>query len=284
LSPTHWLHSLTEVRVETVSIQTDTTPLDGLLYLPDGEVRGAVQLLHGNTMNFYVGPPRFLPPYLTSVGFACLAYNRRGHDVLSNRDSRDLEGGAYQTIAEAIEDNRLARRWMDERGLPVPFVVGHSNGGTLAVRHVRDFTDTPALVLLSTHLGGKRILRVMADNGLMAAGSYDEITSEARRLVAAGMGHQLMLVPGWWYVISAATYVEFLDHCPDIVELAADLPCETLFVRSREEPADLYPAEEFAARSPFPVSIEILDVGGHYYVGHEREVAETVREWLTAIG
>ncbi len=124
----------------------------------------------------------------------------------------------------------------------------------------------------------------MADNGLMAAGSYDEITSKARRLVAAGMGHQLMLVPGWWYVISAATYVEFLDHCPDIVELAADLPCETLFVRSREEPADLYPAEELAVRSPFPVSIEILDVGGHYYVGHEREVAETVADWLTAIG
>jgi hypothetical protein len=28
-------------------------------------VRGAVLLFHGNTMNFYVGAPRFLPPVLT---------------------------------------------------------------------------------------------------------------------------------------------------------------------------------------------------------------------------
>ena len=131
------------MRVEIVSIATDTTPPDGLLYLPDGEVRGAVQLMHGNTMNFYVGPPRFLPPYLTDLGLACLAYNRRGHDVLSNRDSRDLEGGAHQTIAEAIEDNRLARRWMDDRGLPAPVVIGHSNGGMLAVRHVADAGGHP---------------------------------------------------------------------------------------------------------------------------------------------
>ncbi len=269
--------------IETVSIPTDTTPLDGLLYLPDGDVVGAVQLMHGNTMNFYVGPPKFLPPYLTSVGLACLAYNRRGHDVLSNRDSRNLEGGAYQTIAEAVEDNRLAREWMDQSGFPAPFVIGHSNGGMLAVRHVSDFGDTPGLVLLSAHRGGKRIMRLMAENGLMAGEAYEEITENARDLVAAGVGHQLMLVPGWWYVISADTYVEFLDHCPDIVDLAADIPCRTLFVRSREEPAEVYPAEELAARCPFPVSISISDLGGHYYVGHEDEVAETVTTWLTAL-
>ncbi len=271
------------MRIETVSIQTDTTPLDGLLYLPDGEVLGAAQLMHGNTMNFYVGPPRFLPPYLTSIGLACLAYNRRGHDVLSNRDSRDLEGGAYQTMAEAIEDNRVARRWMDQRGFPAPFVIGHSNGGMLAVQHVSEFVDTPGLVLLSAHRGGTQIMRLMADNGLMAGGAYDEITGNARRLVAEGLGHQLMLVPGWWYVISARTYVEFLDHCPDIIGLAEAIPCESLFIRSREEAAELYPAEELAARSPFPVSINVDDVGGHYYVGHEREVAETVTNWLGAL-
>ncbi|MFV2039827.1 MAG: hypothetical protein ACC660_06250, partial [Acidimicrobiales bacterium] len=181
------------------------------------------------------------------------------------------------------EDNRLARQWMDERGFPAPFVIGHSNGGTLAVRHVSECSDTPGLVLLSAHRGGKRIMRLMAENGLMAAGAYDEITADARRLVAAGLGHQLMLVPGWWYVISANTYVEFLDHCPDIVELAADIPCDTLFVRSQEEPAEVYPAEELATRSPAAVSIKVLDLGGHYYVGHERVVAETVASWLATL-
>ncbi len=268
------------MHIETVSIVTPTTPLDGLLYLPDGDVKGAVQLMHGNTMNFYVGPPRFLPARLTQLGLACLAYNRRGHDVLSNRDSRDLEGGAYQTIAEAIEDNHLARRWLDDRGLPAPFVVGHSNGGMLGVRHVTEHPDTPGLVLLSAHRGGRLLMRTMAENGLMAADRYEEITAAARDMMERGDGAELMIVPGWWYVISAQTYVEFLDNCPDIVEMAGQVPCETLFVRSVEEPPDLYPAEEFAARSRQPVDIRIIEAGGHYYLGGERLVNDAVAYWL----
>jgi pimeloyl-ACP methyl ester carboxylesterase len=269
------------MRVEVVSIETETTPLDGLLYLPDdGRVAGVVQLMHGNTMNFYVGPPRFLPPHLTAMGLACLAYNRRGHDVASNRNSRRLEGGAFQTIAEAIEDNRLARQWLDARGYPPPVVIGHSNGGMLATRHVVDHQDTPAMVLLSAHRGGPGLMRLMADNGLMAADRFDEITAQARRLVAAGAGQTLMLVPGWWYLITATTYVEFLDHCPDLVEMATDIPCETLFIRSEEEPSDLYPAEDVSRRAPHDVTIEILAAGGHYYVGGEELVSARVVAWL----
>lgn len=268
------------MRTELVTIPTDTTPIDGALHLPDSDVRGSVLLFHGNTMNFYVGPPRFLPPALTELGLACLAFNRRGHDVLSNRDSRDLEGGAFQTISEAIEDNRLAAAWMAERGFADPFVIGHSNGGMLAVRHVADHPDTPGLVLLSAHRGGRGLMALMAANGLMAADRFDEITATARSLVERGEGDTLMLVPGWWYVISATTYVEFLDHCPDILELAGSIPCRTLFVRDRSEPADLYPAEGVRERSPHPVDIRVLEAGGHYYAGGETVVVETVVGWL----
>ena len=92
-----------------VSIDTPTTPLDGAWYHPQGRrAIGAVLLFHGNTMNFYTGMLRFLPPALVEMGYACLAFNRRGHDILAIRDSRAAEGGAYQTIAQAVEDNRLA--------------------------------------------------------------------------------------------------------------------------------------------------------------------------------
>src|SRR6266481_1015651 len=51
------------MRTELISIETDTLPLDGAFHRPDGEATaGAVLLFHGNTMNFYVGAPRFLPP------------------------------------------------------------------------------------------------------------------------------------------------------------------------------------------------------------------------------
>jgi hypothetical protein len=67
------------VRTELVAIPTDTVPLDSAYYTPDTEApRGGVLLMHGNTMNFYVGPSRFLPPALTALGYACLAFNRRG--------------------------------------------------------------------------------------------------------------------------------------------------------------------------------------------------------------
>jgi len=266
--------------IETVSIETGTTPLDGLLYRPAGEPIGTVQLMHGNTMNFYVGPPRFFAPALAKRGFACLAYNRRGHDVLSNRNSRRLEGGAYQTIAESIEDNRLARAWLDERSFSPPIVIGHSNGGMLGVRHVADHPDTPGLVLLSAHRGGKDLMRLMADNGLMAADRFDEITQRALAMVAAGRGDELMLVPGWWYVISARTYVEFLHHCPDIIEWSSSIPCRTLFVRGGDEPADLYPAEEIATASNHPVDIAVLDGCGHYYTDCGTETISLVGSWL----
>jgi pimeloyl-ACP methyl ester carboxylesterase len=140
------------MRTELISITTDTLPLDGAFHLPDGEpTADAVMLFHGNTMNFYVGAPRFLPPVLTKLGFACLAFNRRGHDILSIRDSR----AAFQTNKEGIADNNYAASWMAERGYPKPVVIGHSNGGMLAVKHVSDHIETPAMVLLSAHGGGR---------------------------------------------------------------------------------------------------------------------------------
>ena len=91
------------MRTELVSIATDTLPLDGALHVPEGRpAAGAVLLFHGNTMNFYVGAPRFLPPVLTRLGLACLAFNRRGHDILSIRDSRAAEGAAFQLTREVL--------------------------------------------------------------------------------------------------------------------------------------------------------------------------------------
>src|ERR1700745_162754 len=131
------------MRTELVSISTDTLPLDGAFYEPDGGASAGVLLFKGNTMNFYVGAPRFLPPVLTRLGFACLAFNRRGHDILSIRDSRGAEGAAFQLTKEGIADNNYAALWLAERGFSRPVVIGHSNGGMLAVRHVAAHARAP---------------------------------------------------------------------------------------------------------------------------------------------
>jgi hypothetical protein len=181
-------------------------------------------------MNFYVGPPRFLPPVLVARGWGCLAHNRRGHDVLSTLDSRDLVGGAYQTNAGALEDDDLARAWLVDRAGRVPVPIGRSHRGMLAAAH----PDTPGLVLLSAHHGGPGIMRLMADGGLMAGERCEEMTAEARRHVAEGRGEQLM--EGWWHRISAASYVDYHDNTPDILGAAPRISCPVLCVVGEQEP------------------------------------------------
>src|ERR1051325_5116012 len=192
------------MRPELITIETDTTPLDGAYYEPDGgATAGGVLLFHGNTMNFYVGAPRFLPPALTALGFACLAFNRRAHDILSIRNSRAAEGAAFQTTAEGLADNWIAARWMADRGFAHPVIIGHSNGGMLAVQHVADHPETPALVLLSAHSGGTQQVENASRAGLMAGDRFDEIVAQARAMVASGRGRDLLLMPGWGYAATA---------------------------------------------------------------------------------
>jgi len=268
---------------EIVSIPTDTQPLDGAYYEPDGgAAAGGVLLFHGNTMNFYTGALRFLPPVLVKLGFACLAFNRRGHDILSTRDSRAPVGGAFQTVQEGIEDNRLAAQWLAQRGFPHPVVIGHSNGGMLAVGHVVDHPGTPALVLLSAHGGGRQIVQRSSRSGMMAGDRLEEITAQARALVAAGRGKELIQMPGWWYVITAESYIDRLESTPDVLELAPRVTCPTLFIRGDREPRESYPAEEFAQRGGGPVRVEIIPHCDHFYNGQEQAIQERVSSWLTA--
>jgi len=271
------------VRIELVSIATDTAPLDGLYYEPQGgATAGAVLLFHGNTMNFYTGAMRFLPPVLVQAGYACLAFNRRGHDILSTRNSRYAEGGAFQTAREGIEDNRLAARWLARRGHPHPVVIGHSNGGMLAVRHVADHPRTPALVLLSAHGGGRGVVERSSRAGTMARDRLEELTRQAREMVAQGRGGELMLMPGWWYAITAASFLDRLTETPDVLELAPGIQCPTLFIRGDREPREQYPAEEFSSRCGGPCTVEIVSDCDHFYSGREQAVQALVRGWLAS--
>ncbi len=275
------------MKATLISIATPTTPLDGAWYEPEGRrgnraARNAALLFHGNTMNFHTGAPRFLPPALADMGLASLAFNRRGHDILAIRDSRAAEGAAFQTYREAIEDNAIAARWVAERGFRRPVVIGHSNGGMLAVRHVADHPETAALVLLSAHCGGREMLPRTCGAGLLAQDRLVEFVDKARGMVEAGKGRELMLLPGWWYVTSAESFLE-LANCPDILELAPRIRCPVLYLRGDGEPRDLYPAEEFARRCAGPCTVEIVPECDHFYVGREAAVTGIVCRWLSAL-
>jgi len=269
------------MRTQLVTIPTDTIPLEGAFHEPDsGSAAGAALLFHGNTMNFYVGAPRFLPPVLTRLGLACLAFNRRGHDVLSTRASRVVEGGAFQFTREAIADNRIAAEWLAGRGFPAPVVIGHSYGGMLATRHVVDHPQTPALVLLSTGRGGAGAVRETGTERLFAMDRFDELHARARELVDAGRGRELLIMPGWWHVISAESFLDRISTVPDTIALAPKIKCPVLCIRGDKEDVHRYPAEEFQRAAGGPCQVEIVSSCDHFYNGREHHVADIVASWL----
>jgi pimeloyl-ACP methyl ester carboxylesterase len=161
------------MNLELISIPTDTHALDGLYYTPPNTPKNAALFMHGNCMNFYTGPARMVPPPLVQLGYACLAYNRRGHDMIASLNSRGVKGGAFQMTKEAIADNRHAADFLKGRGFAAPIVIGHSNGGMLAVQHAADHPATPALVLLSAHLGGTSIVPHASKVGLLGGEGID---------------------------------------------------------------------------------------------------------------
>jgi pimeloyl-ACP methyl ester carboxylesterase len=272
------------MRLSLISIPTDTHALDGLYYEPDAPARGAAMLLHGNCMNFYTGAPRFLPPHLTRLGLAALAFNRRGHDMVATTNSRAVSGGSFQMTKEAVADNRHAADWLKRRGFPGPIVIGHSNGGMLAVQHVADHPETPALVLLSAHLGGKSIVRHASRVGLLGGDRIEEVEAQARRMVAQGRAKDLMLLPGWWWVITAESYLDYCAELPDLLALAPRITCPVLYIRGDQEPAHIYPAEEFAARAGGRCDVRIVKDCDHFYGGREDTIAEIVTGWLQDLG
>jgi pimeloyl-ACP methyl ester carboxylesterase len=135
------------------------------------------------------------------------------------------------------------------------------------------------MVLLSAHGGGRDGVQRTSRAGI-AGDRLGEITARARALVSAGRGRELMLVPGWWYVITAESFLDRMTEMPDVLDLAPTIRCPTLFIRGDEENPETYPAERFKERSGGACDVEIVKKCDHFYVGREAVISELVSRWL----
>jgi pimeloyl-ACP methyl ester carboxylesterase len=114
----------------------------------------------------------------------------------------------------------------------------------------------------------------------MVGDRVEEFAARAKNMVEEGRGRELMLMPGWWYAISAESFLDRLTETPDVLELAPRVKCPSLFVRGDREPRDAYPAEEFRARASGPCAVEIVPDCDHFYNGREEAVRDIVSSWL----
>ena len=87
-------------------------------------------------------------------------------------------------------------------------------------------------------------------------------------------------MPGWWYVISAESFLDRISTVPDTIALAPKIKCPVLALRGDKEDVHRYPVEEFQRAAGGPCRVEIIPECGHFYNGREDEVAGIVAAWL----
>lgn len=263
----------------------DGFPLEGLVYTPTGTANGCAALLvHGKVMNFYTGPGRILPPHLTSMGYACLAMNRRGHDLGGIRNGRDSYGGSWETFGDSQLDIAGGIAELKRRGFSKIVLFGHSFGGISAAAYAASHPqEISALGLLSAGSGGPDYLSQVSERGMLAGDRHAAVDAEAKRLVAEGRGDQMIAVTGWWYAITAASWVDLSKNVPLTVESACHYPGPILALRGEKEAADLYPAEGVAQVARDRATLAVVPGGDHFYNHTEDAFVGAVCDWLARI-
>lgn len=274
------------MRLELISFAaSDGHPLDGLVYQPEQGARGlAALLVHGKTHNFYSGPGRILPPYLTEVGVSCLAMNRRGHDLGSVRTGRDAYGGCWETYADSQRDIAGGLAELRRRGFERAVMVGHSFGGITTAAYAADHPhELAALALLSAGTGGPDYLLQVSERGMLAGTRHAEVAALARRMAAGGRGRELIAVPAWWYAISPESWLDLERNVPVTAESVRRTTCPVLALRGTLEPREMYPAEEIAAAAGARATFALIEGADHFYTGVEASLGRVVQDWIAAI-
>jgi alpha/beta superfamily hydrolase len=87
-------------------------------------------------------------------------------------------------------------------------------------------------------------------------------------------------MPGWWYLISAESFLDRISTVPDTIALAPRIKCPVLAIRGDQEDRERYPAEEFQAAAGGPCQVEVVADCDHFYNGREDHVAGLVGSWL----
>jgi pimeloyl-ACP methyl ester carboxylesterase len=282
----------------------DGLELVGFYAAPPGRAaRRAVLHVHGSAGNFYEN--RFVSSVceaVTAKGLAFLTLNNRGHEYISDNLVGDAPGTTFrmggasrETLGECLLDIGGGARFLTERGHDGIYFEGHSLGCVKVVHYLaerRDRRAAGAILLSPADMFGLRIDK--------AAGRFDDIVDEARRLVASGRGDTLMPEVTRVVPYSAATVASLygdpatgdvfpfrLGEKGDFRRLAS-LAVPLLVTYGTVEEAvtvsiedALALVESHAASSP---RVRTLAIPGanHIYLGHEPALADAVAAFVEA--
>jgi len=89
----------------------------------------------------------------------------------------------------------------------------------LAVQHVADHPDTPRWCCSRRISAGTSIVAHASKVGLLGGERIEEVQRRGAPNGREGRAKELMLLPGWWYVITAKAIWTTPVRCPNVLAL-----------------------------------------------------------------
>lgn len=285
------MNSPARVPVSLVRLRTrDGVWLDGVVAEPRRR-RAALIWVHGLGSVFSSGQPliRELARRLNAAGIGYFKFNNRGHDIVARR-GKQLGGAAFEHFGESVADIRAVIAFAVSCGYRKIVLAGHSTGANKALHYAARVRDRRVCALI--------LLGPVSD---IAAAAKQIGARKLRRRVATAerlaRRHRQALVPRTWGFWSARRYISlyrsgeqedvFPYYRPGARWTAlrsVRLPIAAI-IGSRDEYLDRGPQEMIEAfrRNAVqarPFTGVVLRSARHSFQGHERELADTIVQWV----
>ena len=278
----------------------DKLRLSGLLFEPDLGSKVGILHLHGRAGGFYANA--FLDVMAedyTGAGFGFLSASLRGHDQIADFRVGDTEqikriGQAFDVFEECVLDIESWLEFFRSKGYEKIILQGYSQGGGKAVYLLNEKpqADVVALVLMSP-----------ADAaGLLKKYSREDFENDltlAQGMAAQGRGNELLPRPirGTYYVSAKSFVDEFGDQTKanifpvfengDFGKLENIKVPVLVFYGSKENLCVNSPTEDLAIIVKHLKNKKsktlIIDGADHTYHKQEKQVADSITDWLKII-
>jgi alpha-beta hydrolase superfamily lysophospholipase len=287
---------------EFVRIQTsDGIELHGLLC--EARKSGPVVIhVHGMAGNFYES--RFVDAIadrLANLGITFLTANNRGHGYISHfiKTSQGVIehveiGAAHEDFDDSVLDIDAYIEFMKERGHSPIILQGHSTGAAKVADYcARRMHDEIVGAILLSPSDDLMLQRKYLGN------RFSEVLDLCHRRIAAGRGDELLPEKYYeWDLIDSKAYLGYFEsnsghtifHVADednstsarlhLMEVPVLIATGSLD-KGMDGPPDAFVSRIGQAIGDGNMStVHVIEGASHNYLGHEKELARTIEEWI----
>jgi alpha-beta hydrolase superfamily lysophospholipase len=151
----------------------------------------AMLMVHGSGANFYASPSNVRAEKFNAMGIPVALFNMRGHDVIAGHSGDHKVGNAWEILDETRLDIEAVVSWLADRGYKRIATMGSSLGAVKVVYAQAKNQDPRVAAVIA--LAPLRFSHEYYSQCEMKD-LHLKYTAEAKALVAAGNGDQIMHV------------------------------------------------------------------------------------------